>query len=135
MFKVIGVGIPFHDNETMQYSHSMNEFDNKGNDTSVAQYGEFENEINTLSIYTKWNKQEDGFYTRNIKTFEFNDITKERILNLLENSSSLLHIEDILGKPIIDKTERKTDIDLTKEENEDYLKATIYDVNKNDYIY
>ncbi len=132
--KLIGAGLPFIPDELHIISHIMNEFDNQGNIRYEQQYESFGDEDNTLSFYSKWILQEDGFYMRNIKTFDVEKMKKDDILKLFNNPEEIKSLEEVLGKPVDEKKEYKNKLDIPEEENIDFLQAITYDVDKEDYI-
>lgn len=132
--KLLTGGWPFIPNdEITRHSHIMHEFDSRGNIRYEEQYESFRNESSVISLYSKWTLQEDGLYTRTIKIFKPKAITEEDILKLF-NSPEVKSLEKLFGQPIRSKKEYKNKLDIPEEENIDFLQATTYDVNKNDYI-
>lgn len=134
-FELVGAGLPFIPNdEITYYSHIKGEFDNQGNIRYEQQYESFENGNNILSLYTKWVLQEDGLYSRTVKTFEIDNMSKEDILKLFNNPESINSLEDLFGKPSVSKREYKNKLDLPEEKNVDFLQAITYNKDMDDFI-
>lgn len=131
-FKLLGGGLPFYRDNFRNYLRTMNEFDNLGNVRYEQQYNDFENDDNTLYYCSKWQDNEDGFYSRNIEMYKIKELTEEDLINILTKEN--LELSDILGEPISKKIETKNNILEEELEEKDYLQAVIYSINDNDYI-
>lgn len=132
-FKSLGYGLPFYNNDNLKISsRKMKEFDNLGNVRYEQQYADFESQINTISYYHKWQKDNNGFYTRTIETYELdklNELDELEIIELFtkENSLNLNNPTYVKKETIYNPTEEE----LSKEE---YFKVVIYSVDEEDYI-
>lgn len=125
--------IPFYGGDEWKvYSNVMTEFDNAGNIRYEQQYGSFKNSNNKLFYYTRWEQNEDGFYSRIVQTYSIKKKTYEDIIELFGQEN--LKLEDILGNA--DSTIRETKNNITEEElqAESCIKAIIYSKDENDYI-
>ena len=131
-FKLFGAGFPFYRDDVKAYLHTMKEFDNAGNVRYEEQYGEFNSLTHQINHYTKWEDAGNGFYTRRVESYKLSDITDENVLSLFEKDN--LTIEDIFGNKVSSVKETKNN--LTEEElmQGEYLEATIYNKDENDYI-
>lgn len=129
--KLLTGGLPFYRDDTHQYLHIMKEFDNLGNIKTEQQYDEFSNNTNILNYYSRWMKNEDGTYTRNIQTYRLENITEEDITKLFNNE---IAISDILEEPLSDVMETKNSLSEEEIKEKDFLQAIIYDINKEEYI-
>lgn len=133
LFKIVGLGFPYYsEDKVKRYSHIMKDMDSLGNVRIEQQYDKFEEDTNFLYYYTKWIKEDNEFYSRNVEVYKLKDITEEDILKLFEKED--LKLSDIFGKTITNKKETSNNIKINEEENKDYLQAIIYEKNKNDYI-
>jgi hypothetical protein len=124
--------IPFYPEEIKQPNCYMIELDNKGIISYQNQYKSFSNADNIIYIYGKWEKGDDNYYHRTIKSYLFDEINLDELKELVNKKD--LEIEDILGNPYEVKNENKNI--LTEEEmNEDsYIQAIYYYKDKDDYI-
>lgn len=124
--------IPFHRDKREIYSRVMTEFDNLGNIRYEQQYADFVDQNNIFKFYSQWQLQEDGFYTRTIKTYNIEEKTYEELIELFNKENVIL--EDFLGKPI--STIKETKNNLTDDElnKEAFMQAIIYNEDENDFI-
>lgn len=129
----IAIGsVKYFNNIPFNRDNTLIEFDNNGNLRKEKQYSDFQdadgnsldNSDSMLYYYSQWQKDENGLYSRHVKTYSIIAKTYEDIINLFDQES--LKIEDILGNPISDIKEEKNN--LTEEELEEELlfNAVIY---------
>lgn len=130
--KLIGAGFPFYMDDIEEFLYTKKEFDNTGNIRYEEQYGEFNSLTHQINHYTKWEDAGNGFYTRRVESYKLSDITDETVLQLFDKDN--LTISDIFGNKVSSVKETKNN--LTEEElmQEEYLEATIYKKDENDYI-
>ena len=130
--KLIGAGFPFYMDDIEKFLYTKKEFDNTGNIRYEEQYGEFNSLTHQINHYTKWEDAGNGFYTRRVESYKLSDITDEKVLSLFEKDN--LTISDIFGNKVSSVKETKNN--LTEEElmQEEYLEATIYKKDEDDYI-
>ena len=130
--KLIGAGFPFYMDDIEEFLYTKKEFDNTGNIRYEEQYGEFNSLTHQINHYTKWEDAGNGFYTRRVESYKLSDITDEKVLSLFEKDN--LTIEDIFGNKVSSVKETKNN--LTEEElmQGEYLEATIYNKDEDDYI-
>lgn len=131
--KLLGYGLPFYSSDQLKISsRKMKEFDNLGNIRYEQQYDDFESKTNTISFYHKWQKDNNGIYTRIIETYKLDDLDESEILNLLTKEA--LNLSDIFNSPIYTKKETN----YTPKEEElskgEYLQVVIYSIDEEDYI-
>ena len=130
---IISGDIPFYPNDEFKvYSHVMTEFDNLGNIRYEQQYQDFSVCSNTLAFNSKWQLQNDGFYSRVVKTYGIKEKTYEEIIALFNKED--LKLEDIFGEPISTIKETKNNLSEDEIAENPFFKAVIYDEDKNDYI-
>lgn len=138
-FTLLG-DIPFYPNDEWKiYSKVMTEFDNAGNIRTEQQYDSFkvngdtlDNSDSMLYYYTRWEKNDDGLYSRIVQTYSISEKTYEDVIKLFKKEN--LKLEDVLGQP--DSNIKETKNNLTEDEiqEESIIKAVIYNEDKNDYI-
>lgn len=131
-FKLFGIGMPFYPNNEKCYSNKMMEYDDLGNIRYEQQYDEFSHDYNSLSIYSNWQKHEDGWYKRTVTTYKIKVKTYEEVMNLINQDE--VELENVLGECLSTICETKNN--LTEEElnEEPHIKVIMYDKDKNDYI-
>lgn len=124
---------PILEDRRIQYLEIKKELDNFGNIRYEEQYDHFNDTKGTISYIGKWQKRQDNFYSREIKTYVTENFSKDITVNFLKNVD-ITSLDDIFGKPISQKTETKNN--LTEEEiNKDsYLQAVIYSKSSDDFI-
>ncbi len=94
------------------------------------QYEEFES-TNTITYYDYWIESDNHMYSRNIKIYNIDSLSREKIDEILKKDTN--NLDEILGSPIITKTEIKNNISFT--ENIPYLEARIYSEDERTYKY
>lgn len=132
--------IPFYPNDEMKaYSNIMTEFDNAGNIRKEQQYASFKDEDDytldsddgLLYYYSKWEKMDDGLYSRVVQTYSI-EKTYEDIIKLFGKKD--LNLEDILGEPDSSVTEIKNNLTEEELQEEAFIQAIVYSEDEGDYI-
>lgn len=133
--------IPFYPNDEWKvYSNVMTEFDNYGNIRTEQQYDNFEDDNgNTLDssdsmlyYYSKWEKNDDEFYSRTVQIYSIEKKTYEDIIKLFGEEN--INLEDILGEPSSNIKETRNNLTDEELQEESFVKAVIYNKDENDYI-
>jgi len=127
--KLCKLGYPFLKDDVKLYAQIMTEIDSLGTIRTERVYGE-PTITGNLTFYDKWLFKENN-YTRTVKIYSLNNISMKSILKLM--SSEPLNIEEILGEPEKNIIETTNKINV-EEPNEIFLKAVIYQEDKEDYI-
>ena len=124
--------IPFFPDNIHQNNCYMMNLDSNGVIKYQHQYKSFDSDNSKLKIYGKWEEDKDGFYSRTISTYSINDLTVDKIKELLEKD--VLTVEDIFGETSSSYKEYKNI--LTEEElnSNGYMEATKYYEDEDDYI-
>ncbi|MCI9233242.1 MAG: hypothetical protein HFH08_01440 [Bacilli bacterium] len=130
-FKLVG-GCPFYRDVRQQNLNIMKEFDNLGNIRYEEQYSEYSGASNILYFYGKWEKSNDGFYTRTVEKYKLKELTEEEIIELFGKEKMTL--QDILGSPLSSFRESNNNVADEDIEKDNYFQAIIYQENKEDYI-
>ena len=123
---------PFYMDDVKKKLEIQKEFDSKGNIRYEMQYEDFEEEDNIIKIYGKWNKDIDGYYVRDIKSYQANRISLKRIEEIIEDNN--LTIESMLGEPFNIKKEKRNNLTSDEINSNMYIEAIIYTKDENDYI-
>lgn len=131
--KLVGCGLPFYSGDTFKINlNTMKEFDNLGNIRYEKQYDDYEDSNNILHYYSQWKQGNDGFYSRDVETYELDEFTEEEIQKLFDKED--LKLSDVFGKPASKKKETKNNLTEEDLQQKDYLQAIIYNEDENDYI-
>ncbi len=131
-FKLLG-SCPFYRDIQQQNLNIMKEFDSLGNIRYEEQYNEFSGDSDMLYFYGKWEKSNDGFYTRTVEKYKLKGLTEEEIRGLFEKEKMTL--QDILGAPFSSIQESNNNVSEEDIEKENYFQAIIYHEDKEDYIF
>ncbi len=131
-FSIFGE-IPFYRDKHKQKLEMVKEFDSLGNIRYEQQYAHYEESEGTISYYSKWTSLPDGLYSRNIKVYSIEDITEETIMKLV-NGNNIDSLEEILGEPILRKTETKNNLTDEELSGDSYLQAIMYSESENEYV-
>lgn len=124
--------IPFYPNDEQKvYLNVMTEFDNYGHIRTEQQYASFASD-NMLYYCSKWEKMNDEFYSRNVQTYSIQNKTYEDIIKLFEQEN--INLDDILGEVISNIKETKNNLTIEELQEESFVKAVIYNEDKNNYI-
>lgn len=112
-------------------SHMMKEYDNFGHIRTEQQYQKFDHEDSVLSYYSKWTKNENGIYERYVQRYHLNHVTEEDVIKLF---SGEITVSDTLGEPFLNFIETNNHVTEEEFERGAFVQATVYDVNKDDYV-
>lgn len=125
-------GTPFILDDQKKYLETKKEMDSLGNIRYEQQYEEFNSTAATISYVSKWEKASDGFYSRDVKTYNINEITEDIITKVI-NDVDILSLDEMFGKP---KSSVETKNNLTDEELETkpHLQAVMYSKSDDDFI-
>ena len=131
-FSAIG-GTPFVQDSQKKKLETKKVLDSLGNIRYEQQYDEFSDAKGIITYAGKWQKKDDTFYSREIKTYSAAKLNEESIIKIIEEDN-ITSLEDILGKPISSKIQ--TQNNLTEEEikEEPFLEAVIYCESDDDFI-
>lgn len=126
--------IPFYGGDEWKvYSTVMTEFDNNDNIRYEQQYGSYQSSSdNKLYYYTKWQQDDDGFYSRTAQVYSVKKKTYDDIIELFGQED--LQLQDVLGEPSSNFKETKKNLTDEELQQESFIRAIIYNVDKNDYI-
>lgn len=137
---------PFYLDEWKVYPNIMTEFDNFGNIRTKSQKDHFkddngkklDNSDSMLYYYSKWEKNDDGFYSRSIQTYSIKKKTYEDIVKLFEEEKSFekenLSLMDFLGYPTSNIMETRNNLTNEELQEESFMEAFIYNKDKNNYV-
>ena len=129
---------PFSSNNERVYLNTMTEFYSMGNINIKKQYGDFKDSIenildnrdSVLYFYSKWEKDSNNSYYRIIEIYSIKIKTYEDVKKILS--------QDDLEKYLYDsnyyETEIKNDLNIQELNSKNFIKAIVYDKDKNDYI-
>ncbi|MBQ6494635.1 MAG: hypothetical protein IJI49_01385 [Bacilli bacterium] len=126
-------GTPFKKDSYIATLEVKKNIDSKGVTKIEQKYKRNHNFEGSLSYIGEWTKQDNGTYTRKIKKYLTNDI-EENIIENIVNNVDFNSLDDILGTPIIDKTETRNDLTINQINAKPYMQAIIYREDKNNYI-
>ena len=124
---------PFFKDSIKNNLHSKKIFDSLGNISIESQYDNYDNSISTITYYDRWVK-EDDLYTRNIKTYDVDNVDENTILNAL-NSPNSFNLDAIFGDKETVVTEKKNNLSLEESNSNPYWQVILYTEDKNDYVY
>ena len=108
----------------------MEEISSTGLVRYEEQYEPFES-TNTLTYYDYWFESSNNMYSRIIKVYNIDSLSREKIDKILKKDTN--NLDELLGSPILIKREVKDDISFT--ENIPYLEAKIYSEDERKYKY
>lgn len=90
----------------------------------------------TLTYTSKWEKNEEGVYERNIKTYEMKDLKEETVIEMINTKPiDEITFEDIFKEAKFEETQ--IGLELTDEEinKPGSIQATVYSEDTNDVIF
>ena len=124
------VSIPFYRDKCHKNLWQKREIDSNGNKVVEEQYEEYK-ENSEISFVSKWEKYNDEYYVRDITVYQIKSLTNEEIERLvLEQDISL---KEILGNPIMTKTEKKNNLSEEELNADGFIRAIIYNKNEETY--
>lgn len=129
---------PFSSNNERVYLNTMTEFYSMGNINIKKQYGDFKDSIenildnrdSVLYLYSKWEKDSNNSYYRIIEIYSIKNKTYEGVKKILSQDD----LEKYLDDSNYYETEIKNDLNIQELNSKNFIKAIVYDKDKNDYI-
>lgn len=129
---------PFSSNNERVYLNTMTEFYSMGNINIKKQYGDFKDSIenildnrdSVLYLYSKWEKDSNNSYYRIIEIYSIKNKTYEDVKKILSQDD----LEKYLDDSNYYETEIKNDLNFQELNSKNFIKAIVYDKDKNDYI-
>ena len=124
--------MPFVRDDQKCYLKAKKVFDSLGNIRYENQYKSFNEQYGSISYIGKWNKYDDTFYSREVKTYNIKKADEETI-NKIVNDNDIDALESIFSSP---ESSFQVSNNLTEEDlnNEPYIEATLYSTKENDFI-
>lgn len=129
---------PFSSNNERVYLNTMTEFYSMGNINIKKQYGDFkdsmgnilDNRDSVLYFYSKWEKDSNNSYYRIIEIYSIKNKTYEDVKKILSQDD----LEKYLDGSNYYEIEIKNDLNIQELNSKNFIKAIVYDKDKNDYI-
>lgn len=129
---------PFSSNNERVYLNTMTEFYSMGNINIKKQYGDFKDSIenildnrdSVLYFYSKWEKDSNNSYYRIIEIYSIKNKTYEDVKKILSQDD----LEKYLDDSNYYETKIKNDLNFQELNSKNFIKAIVYDKDKNDYI-
>lgn len=129
---------PFSSNNERVYLNTMTEFYSMGNINIKKQYGDFkdsmgnilDNRDSVLYFYSKWEKNSNNSYYRIIEIYSIKNKTYEDVKKILSQDD----LEKYLDGSNYYEIEIKNDLNIQELNSKNFIKAIVYDKDKNDYI-
>lgn len=129
---------PFSSNNERVYLNTMTEFYSMGNINIKKQYGDFkdsmgnilDNRDSVLYFYSKWEKDSNNSYYRIIEIYSIKNKTYEEVKKILSQDD----LEKYLDGSNYYEIEIKNDLNIQELNSKNFIKAIVYDKDKNDYI-
>ena len=132
IFSLMGTTPFIRDNEKQKLKVKK-EFDSFGNIRYEQQYESFDNSLNKVYYIGKWNKKDDGFYSREIKTYVIDDNIKDIVTKIVDDCN-ITSLEDVFDKPNSVKIQIQNNLTDEEISKEAYLEAAIYSTSSDDFI-
>ena len=125
------IDIPFYQENIKSYKNYMVNLDSKGVISYQDKYEDFDG-TSEITIYSKWEKEDDEFYSRTIRNYSLRDYSIDEVKQFINKDT--VTVEDILGEPKKEIKEHKNI--LTEEElnNNGYMEAVKYYEDTDDFI-
>ena len=124
---------PFYMDDVEKKLEIQKEFDSKGNIRYEMQYDDFDKTYNIIKIYGKWNKDNDDYYVRDVRSYYANRVSFKRIESFINENN--LTIESMLGEPFNIKREKRNNLTDEEINSPMYIAAITYTSDESDCIY
>ena len=124
--------IPFVKDTRRQNLWYKKEIDSNGNIAIEEQYKKNDNP-SEISYISEWKSLPNGYYVRNITTYNIKALNEEEIENLILNDD--ISLNKILGDPISKKIEKKNNVSEEELNKEGFIRAILYNEELDKYIY
>ena len=132
VFSALGT-TPFITDEYKKSLERKEEINSFGNIKYEEQYDGFESAKGTITYVGMWNKQDDGFYSREIKTYSTENVEKD-IIEKIINDIDINSLEDIFGNNVSYKKQIQNNLTDEEIQTQPYLEAIIYSTLDDDFI-
>ena len=124
--------MPFIRDDVKRNLEIKKELDSNGKIRYEEQYNKFDDAISTVSYFEKWQRETNGLYSRNVKTYIVDRIPED-ILNKVLNEK-FISLDEVLGEPMSSKVEKKNNLTHEEINADSYIQAIIYKTINDDYI-
>ena len=129
--------VPYYRNNEKRYHNIRTDMDTYGNVSYEEQYGYFENVSDQLYYFDKWKQNEDGSYSRDVKSYVITKKNYDEVLKIFSKNniefSDTKSIEDFLNNPKNISKETKSNLPEEELMKDAYFQISTYDKNKNEY--
>ena len=113
-------------NITLKVKEEMDSF---GNKRYYQTYKGFGDAAGSISFKDKWVRNEDGTYSRNIKTYSIGKVELDNVRKIVEDNE-ITSLEEIFGKPNDEMIEIGNNISLEEMSSPASLEAVVYYADK-----
>ena len=124
---------PFLTDDVKKQLEIKKEIDSLGNVHTEEQYGRYEDTLEYLTYYGKWELNQANVYEREVRTYSLGNVSEELVYEIFDNIDNI-SLDNLLGGNFSYKVEKRNRINKHELEAEPFLEAVIYDKDKNDYI-
>ncbi len=133
LFSSVGGGHPFIRDNMKQRLSQRKEIDSFGNISYEEQYQEFGNTQGTISYFGNWIPKDDGFFSREVKTYKITEISED-IVEIIVNNTDAISLEKVFGEPISSSIQTKNNLTEDELEKPEFLQAVIYSQIDDNFI-
>ena len=123
---------PFIRSNYKSYLRCKKEIDSLGNIRVEEQYRSFEDQYSTLIYASKWNKNDDGIYSRSVKEYYVN-FDDEELLRIVKEKD-IYNLDTLISNPRRSYVETKINISEEELLEDAYLEARIFSKDKKDLM-
>lgn len=124
---------PFVRDDVKKKLERMKQIDSLGNIRYLEQYDKFDDPEGTINYVGEWHEIEDGFFSREIKTYEINEISEETVEKIVSNLE-IIFLDDVFGEPILKQIEAKKNLSQEELQKKAYLEAILYFKSEEEFV-
>ena len=124
---------PFFKDNIKKNLKIKEEIDSFGNIKYEKTYNNFYEVNSKITYITKWEKKENGFYSREIKTYDTKGIDKKKIKEIINNVNTT-SLEKVFGPSTSSVIEVQNNLSQQEKQTPQQIKAIIYYESDDNFI-
>ena len=128
--------IPGHRDYKDEYARTKMEYSSSSEMVEIEkQYMDYEDNVDSISYYGAWDLQDDGSYERTVKTYELENISEEKLIEL--SKKDIITVDDLLDfdvKNTKESTQKKYNVSREELDLGSFYEFTVYGADEKDTI-
>ena len=123
---------PFCSDNVKGSLYIKRETDTLGNVRCEEQYEKFDNFKPTITYFSSWNLNNEGYYERVVRVYNTSSVDADTIDKMLSND--IKGLDEAFGKPISTRVEKRNTLSKEEFNSSPYLLSTMFSIDEQRYI-